>query len=523
MSKDMEKPLFKTSRIFLVLCLLCVMVPAIPQGIIPVNSEHAGQAWDGSDSRNAGAVSGRYAGLTAFDWSEAVIASSLEQFSPETFDGWHYATALFLEGLYRTWNRTGNYEYIQFFSDWADLYIDEAGNIDKGINRLDDILPGIVALHMYHLTADEKYKKAATTVRKVFDTYPRTSEGGLWHMKKKQNELWLDGLYMSMPFLVRYGKMFGEEEYCYSEAIHQFKTYASHLQDEETGLLYHAFDEDGSEFWAKPPENHSEEFWGRSIGWFAMALVEVLEIIPPDFDGRNDLLFILQEILYGLVEFQDEDSGLWYQVVNKGHLPGNWVESSCSIMYTYAITRAVQLDYVDDSLAHYAQKGYDGVMTMMSIDAANRTKLIRICEGTGVGDYDFYINRARLENNNHGLGAFLIMNELFTHNNIYIDDLQTESIRLNNPVSETNHHGDRLYPNPVSTILYLEVKAPISEHCKIEVMSVSGTVAYRGEIRGMSLSDGIIAVDTEQLAPGIWFIRLCDTNSVMRTFSFSKL
>ena len=341
-------------------------------------------------------------------------------------------------------------------------------------------------------------------------------------MKKKTNELWLDGLYMSMPFLVRYGKMFGDENYCYSEAIKQYKTYASHLQDPVTGLLFHAYDEDGSEPWALPPENHSPEFWGRSVGWFVMGLVEILEIIPADFEGRQDLITILEKALTGLARYQDQESGLWFQVINKENEPGNWLESSCSIMYSYALRRSVQKGYVNDSLNFYALKGYAGVMTRMNIDFDGKTELTDICEGTGVGDYNFYINRARLVNNNHGLGAFIIMNELFMHDKLFLDELNAYPSHLNQYPYQEAASFLKVFPNPAQNEVTLSGMRSDSPLLNVEFYSASGEIRKTISYWHYDSSLNQIKIDIGDLSPGIWFGRIISDSGENGKFGFVK-
>lgn len=456
--------------------------------------------------------------LGTTDWSVAIIESTLSQYSPETFDGWHYATALFLEGVYRTWKRTGKTQYLDFMMEWADLYVNEHGEIQKSINRLDDMLPGIIMIHLYLQTGKEKFRLAAERVRTVFDTYPRTTDEGLWHMKKKQNELWLDGLYMSMPFLVRYGAVFDEAQYCYGEAIKQYKVYASHLLDDETGLLYHAYDEDGSEPWASPPENHSPEFWGRSIGWFVMGLIEVLEIIPPSYPGYTDLTHILEKVLTGLVNFQDPATGLWYQVVNKGEEAGNWLETSCSIMYAYAISRAVDKSFVNDSLNQYAIKAYSGILGKVSMDEKGKTFLKDICEGTGVGDYEHYIGRSRLINNNHGLGAFLIMNELLIHDNLYIDELNSIPESYGPSLSSPDPFPILVYPNPADNQLTLRLGDQTIPGGLIKIYSPEGRILLEIPVQSGGSGENTFHVPLDTLPGGLFIGIFMDPGG--RTFSF---
>ncbi|WP_010246591.1 glycoside hydrolase family 88 protein [Acetivibrio cellulolyticus] len=347
------------------------------------------------------------------DWSVKVVDSTMKRSSKVS--GWGYWNGFYLSMVYRVYKRTNDAKYLNYLKTWADSCIDSSGNIKTTITSLDLIQPGLVLILLYKETGEQKYKTAATKIRKIFDTYPCTADGGFWHMTKGTSanpklgigQLWLDGTYMSTPFLVAYGSMFNDSEYCNNEAVNQLLIYASHLRDPNTGLLYHAYDEDGSESWADRTTHHSPDFWGRSIGWYGMALIEVLEVLPADYPKRQELIKILKELIDAFARYQS-DSGLWYQVVNKGTQSGNWLETSCSCMYTYTISRAVERGYVDSSYQSYANKGFKGVLTKISMGSDGLTNLTDICVGTDVGDYNYYINRKKSSNDSHGLGAFIV-------------------------------------------------------------------------------------------------------------------
>jgi unsaturated rhamnogalacturonyl hydrolase len=278
------------------------------------------------------------------------------------------------------------------------------------------MLPGNLMLLLHKETQEPKYKLAADRIRKKIDTYKRTRDGGFWHAESKNREwqLWADGVFMSMPFLVRYGKLYGDSTYANDEATRQLIIYASHLNDPQTGLMFHAYDESGASTWADPTTKHSAEFWCRAIGWFGMTLIEVLEILPKEHPRRPQLIAQVRQLAKAYSNFQDEKTGLWYQVVNKGHLPDNWLETSSSSMYTYMISMAVKRGYIDKSYLKTAKKGYEGVLTKISLDADGMTNITDICEGTNVADIAYYFARKRNTNDFHGLGAFLIMNEHMT-------------------------------------------------------------------------------------------------------------
>ena len=343
------------------------------------------------------------------DWGQQMVESCMSRQTASQMGSWTYAKGHYLFGQYRIWQLTDESSYFQYIRDWVDLHVDDQGNIDVGIDNLDNSEPGLVTLLCYVETGEEKYKLAADYIRNIYYTYPRTSDGAFWHGMGWENELWADGAYMILPFLVNYANVFGDTS-LYTEAANQIITYASHLQD-ASGLLYHGYDEDGSADWADPVTHHSPWFWGRAMGWFSAAIIEVLEVMPTNHPKRPQIIQILADLIAGLAEEQDEATGLWYQIVDKGDQPDNWLESSCSCMYTYAIARAVQKGYIDSGYGETAVKGYEGIFRdKITVGSDNLVNLLDTGAGTSVSsDYSYYITRGRVTNDYRGLGAFLLM------------------------------------------------------------------------------------------------------------------
>ena len=371
---------------------------------------------------------------------------------------WDYTVGLLLEGMLRVYKRTGDQRYLNFISEWANKRITENGSIfSEGkimteVNSLDNIMPGFLILHLYRETGIEKYKLAADKLKdRLKNTYPRTPERLYWHTTELGGELWLDGLYMGFPFLVTYGRNIGDEYYTYAEAIHQFKLHINYLTDNETGLLVHAFDYDGSATWALPPAKRSPHVWSRAVGWVVMGLSEILDIIPEGFPQREDIVKQYQDLLKSLAEYQDPKTGLWYQVVDHPDDPDNWLETSGSMMFVYAMARAIQKGFLDESYKDNVTLGYNGVLTKISKNEKNLVELKDICDGTGVSSsIQYYFDRAKKINDNHGLGTFMIMNEMVRYDNLpWI---------VSGPTSD---HGIKsreikVYPNPVTNILTIE-------------------------------------------------------------------
>ena len=353
-----------------------------------------------------------------------MVESTMKRYpSAKDLGSWGYAKSLYLYGQYLVYKRTRDPRYLKYIRDWVDDHVDEFGVVRSAnaqgelrevkFDNLDSMLPGNLLLLLYVETKEPKYRLAAERIRQRFDTYPRTTDGGFWHATGKSREwqLWGDGVFMSMPFLVRYGNIFGDSKYANDEATRQLLVYASHLNDPKTGLMFHAYDESGQSTWADKVTKHSPEIWCRAMGWFGMTLIEVLELLPKNHPNRPKLIAQLAQLVKAWANFQDKKTGLWYQVVNKGENPDNWLETSSSSMYTYATAMAVDRGYVNKRYLDVAKKGYAGVLTKLSLDSDGQTNITDICEGTNVADLAYYLARKRNTNDFHGLGAFLIMNE----------------------------------------------------------------------------------------------------------------
>jgi unsaturated rhamnogalacturonyl hydrolase len=411
------------------------------------------------------------------DWSRAVVESAMKRY-PTAADlgAWAYAKTLFLFGEYLVWKRTGDPRYLAYIKAWVDSHVDKSGNIDHNIEALDYMLPGNLLLVLYQQTADERYRIAAQKIRERLKTYPRTSDGGFWHAtgNSRKSQLWLDGTYMSMPFLVRYGQVIGESQYADDEAAKQLLVDASHLRDAETGLLFHAYDESGASTWADPKTHHSPEFWGRAMGWYGMAIIDVLEVLPAKHPKRAQLIAVLQDLVKGLAKYQDTKTGLWYQVVNKGSVEGNWLETSSSSMYTYIISMAVRRGYVDKSYQDVARKGYEGVLSKVSIGADGLAHIADIGEGTNVSDFAYYIGRKRPDNDFHGLGAFLIMNEQFLTE---ASSMETKDPRGKTVKVVVANQSDQAHPSEDVVLSVDEIKKQVPDFDISAVMVTSNVAA----------------------------------------------
>ncbi|MGY6021453.1 glycoside hydrolase family 88/105 protein [Streptomyces spinosirectus] len=346
------------------------------------------------------------------DWSVAVVDSTMARWTPNTIGGWSYPVGLYLYGQYLTYERTHDARYLTYIKQYVDRFVKSDGSIGQSFGSLDSMQAGRLLVILHHETGQDRYRKAAKKIRDRLNTYPRTGDGGFWHAdnSSRAHQLWADGVYMVNPFLVEYGKEFGDSAYADDEAAKQLSVYGGHLQV-ANGLLKHAYDESKSASWADPQTGLAPEHWCRAVGWYSMAIVNVLDAIPANHPRRPQLLSIFRKLAAGLEKYQDPATGRWFQVMDKGGRSDNWTETSCSSMFTYALSRGVRQGYLDPRYEAVARRGYQGVLAKLSVGPDGRTELAGISIGTNVGDYAYYVARTRATNDFHGLGAFLIMNE----------------------------------------------------------------------------------------------------------------
>ncbi len=333
-------------------------------------------------------------------------------------DKWSYDYGVVLKGTELVWRKTGDAKYFDYIKKNMDAFVGEDGNIreyDIEAFNIDHINNGKVLLTLYKETGEQKYKKAIDLLRTQLQYHPRTAEGAFWHKKVYPYQIWLDGLYMGAPFYAEYVKEFGDEDE-FDDIVKQFILCVKNTKDDETGLLYHAFDEKRVQPWCHPETGHSENFWGRSMGWFAMALVDTIPLLPDGHEGKQLLQGYLNDILKALMNVQDKDTGVWYQVLNKGDRKGNYLEASASCMILYAIAKGVRLGYLAREWQDVAKSVYRGILTeFITVTKDGYVNLNKVCQVAGLGGpdnrdgtFEYYISEPIITNDLKGVGAFIL-------------------------------------------------------------------------------------------------------------------
>ena len=364
-----------------------------------------------------------FAGSTPLQWSVRMADSEMARRDDSLAwkEGgtakWDYTTGLFTLSLLKLHERVDDPRYVAFAENAIGSFISTNGTIHGYKTEdysLDNINPGKTTLALYQLTKEERYKRAADRLRAQFDIQPRTAEGGFWHKQRYPYQMWLDGLYMGAPFYTEYAKLFHEPKASYDDVAKQIRLVAAHTYDPRSGLFYHGWDETKEQVWADKITGASSSFWGRAIGWYAMALVDVLDDFPKDHPARPEIIAVLKKLCDGVVKHQDPASGLWWQVVDRSGRPGNYLEATASSMFVYAMAKGVNHGYLSRDYVPAIVKGYNGIIgKLIKTDAKGNVSLTRCCSVAGLGfgrdgSFAYYIKEPIVDNDLKGVGPFIL-------------------------------------------------------------------------------------------------------------------
>ena len=332
---------------------------------------------------------------------------------------WSYDMGVVLKGFEGLWMNTGDVKYYNAILQKMDYFVKDDGSIkgyEKEEYNIDHVNNGKLVLLLYRITGKEKYKKAADLLRSQLATHPRTKEGGFWHKKVYTNQMWLDGLYMGEPFYAEYAMLFHEDT-AFNDIANQFIWMEKHARDPKTGLLYHAWDESKEQQWANKTTGTSPLFWARAMGWYADALVDVLDYFPATHPKRKALIDILNRLVNAVEKQQDKTTGLWYDIMNYNG-PGkekNYFEASASSQFVYAIAKGVRKGYLPAAKMAIAKKGYDGLVKQFIKEENGQTNLHGTVKVSGLGgkpyrdgSFTYYMSEPVIVNDPKGMGAFLL-------------------------------------------------------------------------------------------------------------------
>jgi unsaturated rhamnogalacturonyl hydrolase len=350
---------------------------------------------------------------------------------------WGYEEGVLLDGMAAEWHSTADGQDFKYIKTAVDKYVTDDGAITgykADGHTLDDIEMGRAVLLVYRVTQQAKYYKAAKFLHDQLALQPRTASGAYWHKQIYPNQIWLDGAYMAEPFRAAYAVTF-QEPGDFDDIAKQLLLMDEHMRDPKTGLMKHGWDESKEMPWADKTTGLSPEVWARAMGWYAMALVDVLDWFPKDHPERAKLVAVLQRTMAAVVKYQDASSGMWWQVMDRGEpgfehvkgphgedievIPapkrGNFHETSASCMFVYALAKGVRLGYLPQSYDANAQAGWRGIQSFVKADAdglmvLNGTVKVGGLGGTPYrsGTFEYYVGEKTGANDAKGIGAFLL-------------------------------------------------------------------------------------------------------------------
>lgn len=275
--------------------------------------------------------------------------------------------------------------------------------------NIDHVNGGKVLFPLYRFTGEERFRKAMDIQFAQLKDHPRTQSGNYWHKQIYPHQVWLDGLFMAQPFQTDYARV-TDNKALFADTVQQFLSVERLLKKTENGLYFHGWDESRTERWSDPETGLSPNVWGRSMGWWVGALVDVYEA-SEGFDEalRSEIARITRDTLTALVKFRSEN-GLWYQVVDQGAREGNYEEASASAMIAYGLLKATRLKVVGPEL------GQAGLESLRAVTArfVTASALGGICGVAGLGNtpyrdgsYEYYLSEKITPNDPKGVGALM--------------------------------------------------------------------------------------------------------------------
>lgn len=349
--------------------------------------------------------------MNSLEYAKAGAQTVMDKFKPEELPPnhrFHYHQGIFLTGVERLYKLTGDTKYRDYIKQWVDFNIDENGNAPRCmIIEFDDLQPAVLLFGLYAETGDERYRIMLERVHGVIEKWPVNAYGGVWHKYQNKNQMWLDSMYM-MGVITAMCANFFDNKYLFNKIHTQMVLMREHMTNPETGLLYHMWDDSKEVGFVDQQTGCIQVHWGRAMGWYVAALAQILDLMPEDHPYRQDFIDTEIKYLTAVKKYQDHNTGLWYQVLDRTEDQRNWFETSCTSLFTYAAVKLRNTGLIGDAFDGMIQAGYKGVLS--KTDLKGKTlEVTGVCVGTGVHYLDYYLERPTVTNDLHGMGAFLLM------------------------------------------------------------------------------------------------------------------
>ena len=382
---------------------------------------------------------------------------------------WSYVMGIELESMLDTYLKYGGEDIRKYCQEYTDTMINQKGEIrtyDIKDYNLDQIRTGHFVARMYQLYPEKKNLLAIQTLMKQLKDQPRTVQDKVfWHKAIYSYQVWLDGIFMGLPFYTMTARDLlkaKDAKKIYDDAVDQISVTYQRTFDPKTGLNRHAWDETKEMFWADKETGQTQHCWGRAQGWYSMALIELLDALPEDYARRQEVIDLLQKDLDAIIKWQDQESGVWYQVMDEPGREGNYLEATCSSMFAYVMLKAYNKGYLGTKYRDAGVKAYQGIIkNFIRVNADQTISLTKCCEVAGLGpgvsakvlkaapnvkenkrrdgSFEYYISEPIRDNDAKGVGPFiwasLEMEKLgYTVSNVTASIDRHAVVNRNNPV-----------------------------------------------------------------------------------------
>lgn len=344
---------------------------------------------------------------------------------------WSYVMGIEMEGMLDTYEhyKEGNNAILDYLKEYPAKMIDEKGNITgykyEDFN-LDNVRTAKFILRMHNLFPSKGTEKALKTLFKQLQNQPRTKEGVYWHKAIYANQVWLDGIFMGLPFYCNYAvqtmKPKKAEKYL-NDAVDQMVKTDYRTYDEKTQLWKHAWDETHQQFWANKEDGKSQHCWARALGWYVMAMTECLDAMPENYARRQEVIDLLNKAMKSVVKYQDKKTGVWYDVLDVKS-DKNYLESTASSMFAYVLLKGYRKGYLSEEYLKAGVKAYNGILKQfIKVNADKTISLTRCCAVSGLGpgpgpyvkkpnykrdgSFEYYMSEPIRDNDAKGVGPFI--------------------------------------------------------------------------------------------------------------------
>jgi unsaturated rhamnogalacturonyl hydrolase len=333
---------------------------------------------------------------------------------------WCYEDGCFFKGLADYYRATGDEGFLDMLIRQVSAQIEPNGTIvgyDKAAYNLDNLNAGKVLFLLHQKTDDRRYLTALETLRDQLRSHPRTKEGNFWHKKIYPFQVWLDGLYMGLPFLVQFSTLY-EEGASLSDVRRQFNNVRRLLYDSSSELYYHGYDETRKSPWSDSDTGLSSCFWSRAMGWYLMALVDLCEILHENRADHGFYARLLNETADNIVRWQ-QPTGLWMQIMDQPQKRGNYPETSASAMFAYALLKGRRLHILEVPHHQAGERAMAGIVKYHLKRKGDQWEMGGICGMAGLGDgngrfpyrngrFTYYVNEPVVANDPKGVGPFMM-------------------------------------------------------------------------------------------------------------------